>query len=240
MQNIQVTQFPGGVGTVKDNSVLQALPVPIPSRASVVFDDFGAIVGLPDQTGYAQVDTGVASVLSALPSAAGILRMVTPGGGDGSILAGLDFAGGSDPIVLAVGQPVWFGARFRTSLLDATGINLFGFGDQASGPASTEGLQLRVFFNTVTLTSVNAVGQTEVSFGNVVADTWYEVSMYWDGVDRVSGQLADTNGNILAGGGFLADANFPTLGMAPIFGAAETGVAPITLDVDWVMFAAGR
>jgi hypothetical protein len=31
--NIEVTQFPNGIGTVKDNSVLNAVPVPIPGGA---------------------------------------------------------------------------------------------------------------------------------------------------------------------------------------------------------------
>jgi len=237
--NIEVTQFPNGVGTAKDNSVLNAIPLPGPIAALSV-EDFGQDTGIADWTDLA-IGAGVAGDVFPL-GANGVLQQVSAGAAtDGNKLS-IQLAG-ADTFGIAVGQEAWFGIRFRIS--DALNtILLFGFTPAAATASAADGVFLRSddLTSELILLSVNSgAGNSQVSLGTLEDDTWYEAAFYWDGIDKVSGQFSGPDGVIGGGGTIIPGANLPALGLNPGFLFSDgADAAAKTLDVDWVLFGGSR
>ena len=77
--NIIVSQFPGGLGTVKDNDLLAKVPMPIGRFAGVNFDDIDQDSGFLVNWIPTAIAGGV--TVSRPLSAAGVIRQVTGGAG---------------------------------------------------------------------------------------------------------------------------------------------------------------
>ena len=122
--NIEVTQFPNGIGTVGDASVLNGVGSPLPSDGSINVNDFGGGEGY--QNTYEEVAVGALAVASVLPNAAGVTRFTTPGVA----------AQGT-----ALGVPAWMTARL--DIADPV-VNAFilGFVPGGSGLAPLDGVYL--------------------------------------------------------------------------------------------------
>ena len=75
--NISVTQFPGGLGTVEDNNILNGVTNPLPNLQSLAVSDFSGGENYLDA--YTNVAVGGAAVASVQPNAAGVVRFTTPG-----------------------------------------------------------------------------------------------------------------------------------------------------------------
>jgi len=237
--NIEVTQFPNGVGTAKDNSVLNAIPLPGPIAALSV-EDFGQDTGIADWTDLA-IGAGVAGDVFPL-GANGVLQQVSAGAAtDGNKLS-IQLAG-VDTFGLSVGQEAWFGIRFRIS--DALNtILVFGFTpfDETVAPLDGVFLQSDDVSAALNLVSIAAAGGTStVALGTLEDDTWYEAAFYWDGIDKISGQFSGPDGVIGGGGTIIPGANLTAVGLNPGFLFSDgADAAAKTLDVDWVLFGGSR
>ena len=75
--NIEVTQFPNGVGDAADNSILNGVGSPLNSNGSVSIEDFSGGENYLDH--YSNVAIGGAAVASVQPNASGVVRFTTPG-----------------------------------------------------------------------------------------------------------------------------------------------------------------
>jgi hypothetical protein len=238
--NIEVTQFPNGIGTARDNSVLNSIPLPGPNVGALSVEDFGQDTGIADWTDLA-IGAGVAGDVFPL-GANGVLQQVSAGAAtDGNKLS-IQRAG-VDTFSLLVGQEVWFGLRFRIS--DALNtILVFGFTPFDETVAPVDGVFLRSddVSAALNLVSIAAAGGTStVVLGTLADDTWYDAAMYWDGVDKVSAQFVGPDGVIGGGGNILPGANLTAVGLNPgfLFSDGVDGAAK-TLDVDWVLFGGSR
>jgi hypothetical protein len=239
MLNIEVTQFPNGVGTAKDNSVLNAVPLPLPG-AQLSVEDFGQATQIADWTDLV-IGAGVGGDVFPL-SSSGVLQQVSAGAAtDGNKLS-LQLAG-VDTFGIAVGAEAWFGIRFRIDDPLNT-ILVFGFTPFDETVAPLDGVFLRSddVSDVLNLVSIAAAGGTSTTpLGSLVADTWYEAALYWDGIDKVSGQFVSPDGVVGGGGTVTPGANLTALGLNPgfLFSDGADGAAK-TLDVDYVLFGGSR
>jgi hypothetical protein len=237
--NIEVTQFPNGVGTAKDNSVLNAVPLPLPG-AQLSVEDFGQDTQIADWTDLV-IGAGVGGDVFPL-SSSGVLQQVSAGAAtDGNKLS-LQLAG-VDTFGIAVGFEAWFGIRFRIS--DALNtILVFGFTpfDETVAPLDGVFLQSDDVDNTLNLVAIAAAGGTSTTpLGTLDDDTWYEAAIYWDGIDKISGQFVGPDGVVGGGGTVIPGANLTAVGLNPgfLFSDGVDGAAK-TLDVDYVLFGGSR
>ena len=238
--NIEVTQFPNGIGTVKDNSVLNAVPVPIHGGA-FAFDDL-------DQNSLfltnweAVVIAGGVTVTRPL-SASGLLRQVTGGAGtDGNEYNATEGGVAPDVFETAVGAEAWFGARLMIDVADLSTL-ILGFVPEASAIAPADGVYIRKASGATLVELVvenNGAAQSVVSLGNIEADTWYEFALYWDGIDKVSAQFTGPDGVVGGGGNIIPGANLPAVGLSPTVTVAEGAAAAVTADLDYVLFGGSR
>jgi hypothetical protein len=240
--NIEVTQFPNGVGTAKDNSVLNAVPLPLPNAASLSMDDFDALT-LRDILWTA---TAIAAgVVQSFPlSSSGVIRQVSNGAAaDGNKLEATGDGLVSDNVEIAVGQEIWYGIRFRIDDPFNT-ILIFGFIPDAATVSPADGVYLRsddVSAGLNLISENNGAAQSLTELGTLEADTWYEASIYWDGIDKVSGQFTGPDGVIGGGGTVIPGANLPAVGLLPMFLFSDgVDAAAKTLDVDYVLFGGSR
>jgi hypothetical protein len=237
--NIEVTQFPNGVGTAKDNSVLNAIPLPLPGAVLSV-EDFGQDTGIADWTDLA-IGAGVAGDVFPLGSN-GVLQQVSAGAAtDGNKLS-IQLAG-VDTFLVAVGQEAWYGLRFRISDVLNT-ILVFGFTpfDETVAPIDGVFLNSADVSTDLNLTAIAAAGGTSTTvLGQLADDTWYECAIYWDGIDKISGQFVGPDGVIGGGGTVLPGANLTAVGLNAgfLFSDGVDGAAK-TLDVDYVLFGGSR
>jgi len=237
--NIEVTQFPNGVGTAKDNSVLNAVPLPLPN-ALLSVEDFGQDTGIADWTDLV-IGAGVGGDVFPL-GANGVLQQVSAGAAtDGNKLS-IQLAG-VDTFSLSVGQEAWFGIRFRIS--DPTNtILVFGFTpfDETVAPLDGVFLISNDASDSLDLVAVAAAGGTSSTpLGSLAADTWYEAAFYWDGIDKISGQFTGPDGTVGGGGTVIPGANLTAVGLNPGFLFSCGAVAAArTLDVDYVLFGGSR
>lgn len=238
--NIEVTQFPNGVGTAKDNSVLNAVPLPLPNAAALSVHDFAADEDMGDWTDLA-IGAGVAGDVFPL-SSSGVLQQVSAGAAtDGNKLT-MQLSG-QDVFGIAVGTEAWFGIRFRISDPLNT-ILVFGFTPFDETVAPLDGVFLRSddVSAALNLVSIAAAGGTsETELGTLEADTFYEAAIYWDGIDKVSGQFSGPDGVIGGGGTVIPGVNLTAVGLNPgfLFSDGVDGAAK-TLDVDYVLFGGSR
>lgn len=237
--NIEVTQFPNGIGTVKDNNVLSAVPVPIPGGA-FAFDDL-------DQnslflTNWEAVAIAGGVTVTRPLSASGLLRQVTGGAGlDGNAYHATEGGVAPDVFAIAVGQEAWFGARLTLDVADLSTL-ILGFVPEASAIAPTDGVYIRKASGATLVELVvenNGTAQSVISLGNISADVLFEFGIYWDGIDKVSAQFS-AEGVIGGGGALLPGANLPAVGLSPTVTVAEGAAAAVTADLDYVLFGGSR
>lgn len=238
--NIEVTQFPNGVGTAKDNSVLNAVPLPLPNAAALSVHDFGADTDMGDWTDIA-IGSGVGGDVFPL-SSSGVLQQVSDGAAtDGNKLT-MQLSG-QDVFGIAAAVEAWFGIRFRID--DALNtILVFGFSPFDETVAPIDGVFLRSddVDNTLNLVAIAAAGGTStIPLGELADDTWYEAAIYWDGIEKISGQFVGPDGVVGGGGTVIPGVNLTAVGLNPgfLFSDGVDGAAK-TLDVDYVLFGGSR
>ena len=238
--NIEVTQFPNGIGTVKDNSVLSSLPLPTPA-VDLGFDDCGA-ASLLDLIATGTV-IGAGAVLSQLAGFASGVRRYTTAGADGDGLAiGFDQATAAPDNMVVNAAPVWFGLRFRVD--DPVEFTLLaGFFPDASALAPTDGIFLRCADATGVLEIVSvaaAAAESATALGTLQADTWYEAAFYYDGIDKVAAQFSGPDGVIGGGGNVIPGANLTAIQVQPSINFAAGEAVAKNFDLDWVLFGGAR
>ena len=237
--HFEVTQFPNGIGTVKDNNVLNAVPVPIPGGA-FAFDDL-------DQnslflTNWEAVAIAGGVTVTRPLSASGLLRQVTGGAGlDGNEYNATEGGVAPDVFAVAVGQEAWFGARLSLDIVNLSTL-ILGFVPEASAIAPADGVYIRKASGATLVELVvenNGAAQSVISLGNIQADVLFEFGIYWDGIDKVSAQFS-ADGVIGGGGSLLPGANLPAVGLSPTVTVAEGAAAAVTADLDFVLFGGSR
>ncbi len=240
--NIEVTQFPNGVGTAKDNSVLNAIPLPGPNAAALSVEDFGQDTRI-GEAGWVDLVIGAGVAGDVFPLGAnGVLQQVSAGAATDGNKISAQFAG-VDTFGLSVGQEAWFGIRFRIDDPLNT-ILVFGFTPFDETVAPLDGVFLRSddVSAALNLVSIAAAGGTSTTpLGTLEADTFYEAAIYWDGIDKISGQFSGPDGVIGGGGTVIPGANLTAVGLNPgfLFSDGVDGAAK-TLDVDYVLFGGSR
>lgn len=238
-QNIQVTQFPDGLGTVRDNNLLASLPVPVPGVASF-FDDLDAgsnIDAIATQTALAAGVTQ--SQLAGFAS--GVRRFSTAGAdGDGNAIGFDQATNFADNMVVNVAE-TWLGIRFRVD--DPVEFTLLaGFFEDGAALAPADGIFLRCADGSGVLEIVAvaaAGGTTAANLGTLSADTWYEAHLYCD-LTNVSGQFIGPGGIVGGGNTIVPGANLTAVQVQPNVNFAAGEAAVKNFDLDYVLFAGGR
>lgn len=237
--NIEVTQFPNGIGTVKDNNVLSAVPVPIPGGA-LAFDDLGQ--NSLFLTNWEAVAIAGGVTVTRPLSASGLLCQVTGGAGlDGNEYNATEGGVAPDTFGFVLGTEAWFGARFTIDVADLSTL-ILGFVPEGSAIAPADGVYIRKASGATLMELVvenNGAAQSVISLGDIQADTDYEVGIFWDGIDKVSAQFSAA-GVIGGGGALLPGANLPAVGLSPTVTVAEGAAAAVTMDLDYVLFGGSR
>lgn len=240
MLNIEVTQFPGGVGNQKDNSVLNSLPVPGPNVALSV-EDFGQTTLF--DTLWTVTALGGGSVPSNPLSSSGILRQTSAGAAtDGAKAEATAGASQSDTFEFLVGVEAWFGMRVNINDVVNTLLS-FGFIPDAATVAPADGVFLRSVDGTRDLEIVSRNTNVEVAtvLGQLQDATDYDIAFYWDGIDKVSAQFVGPDGIIGGGGTVLPGALLPAVGLLPHFLYARGAAVGVSiLDVDYIFFGGSR
>jgi len=237
--HFEVTQFPNGIGTVKDNNVLNSVPVPIPGGA-FAFDDLDANSLFLTNWEATAIAGGV--TVSRPISASGLLRQVTGGNGlDGNEFNATEGGAAPDIFAIAVGQEAWFGARLSLDVADLSTL-ILGFVPEVSAIAPADGVYIRKASGATLVELVvenNGAAQSVISLGNIQADVLFEFGIFWDGIDKVSAQFS-AGGVIGGGGSLLPGANLPAVGLSPTVTVAEGAAAAVTADLDFVLFGGSR
>ena len=238
--NISVTQFPGGVGNQKDNSVLNSLPVPGPNVALSV-DDFGQTTLVDTLWSATAIGAGAAG--SNPLSSSGILRQTSGGAAtDGNKYAATAGAAQVDTFGFALGAEVWFGIRINVDDVLNTILG-FGFIPDAATVAPADGVFLRCADVTRDLEIVSRNTGVEVAtvIGQLQDSVNYDIAFYWDGIDKVSAQFVGPDGVIGGGGTVIPGALLPAVGLLPYFLFSRGAAAAVTvMDVDYVLFGGSR
>lgn len=237
--NIEVTQFPGGVGSQKDNSVLNSLPLPGANVALNVQDfsmgeDYAAI--------YAPTVIGAGAVLTNPLSASGILRGVTAGAATDGLKLAANVGSDNDAFQLVAGKEAWFGVHLNSDdILDT--IFLLGFIPDAATVAPADGVFLRKADASLDVEIVSRNTGVEVAtvIGQLAPATDYVLAFYYDGVDKIAAQFTGPDGVIGGGGTVLPGALLPAVGLQPSVVFSRGAVAAATtVDLDYVLFGGSR
>ena len=240
MLNIEVTQFPNGVGNQRDNSVMNSLPIPGPNVALSVedfmmdtnFDNIWSATGL-----------GGGSVPSFILSPSGVLRQTTSGAAtDGNKYRATAGASQADLSQFVVGKEVWFGMRINADDVVNT-LLLFGFIPDADTVAPVNGVFLRSIDGTrdIEIVSRNANVEVATVIGQLQDGIDYEIAFYYDGIDKISAQFVGPDGVVGGGGTVLPGALLPAVGLDPTFLLARGAAAGVTvLDTDYILFGGSR
>jgi len=237
--NISVTQFPGGVGNARDNSVLNSLPLPGPNVALNVMD-FGQ--GEDYASFYASTVIGAGAVLSNPLSSSGILRQVSAGAATDGTKQAASIGSSADSFQFVLGKEAWFGARINLSEV-VNEILLLGFIPAAATVAPADGVFLRSADATGNLEIVSRNTGVEVAtvIGTLLAATDYDVAFYWDGINKISAQFTGPDGSIGGGGTVIPGALLPAVGLQPSIVSSRGAVAGVTtFDLDYVLFGGSR
>jgi len=239
MLNIEVTQFPGGIGNQKDNSVMNSLPVPGPN-VSLSVQDFS--MGEDYASVYNATVIGAGAALTNPFSVSGILRGVTVGAATDGLKLAANLGSDDDAFQFVVGKEVWFGARVNSDdILDT--IYLLGFIPEAATVAPADGVFFRKADASLDLEIVSRNTGVEVAtvIGQLAPSTDYELAFYYDGIDKVAAQFTGPDGVIGGGGTVLPGALLPAVGLQPSVVFSRGAVAAATtVDLDYVLFGGSR
>jgi hypothetical protein len=234
--NIEVTQFPNGIGTAGDASVLNGVGSPLPIGA-IAIEDFSG--GENYLTHYSNVVIGGAAVASVLASASGVARFTTPGvAAQGSALEADSATTDVDGFLVSAGVPAWITARLDIA---EPVVNAFilGFVPGGSGLAPLDGVYLSCDAATgdVFIVVENNAGAQETQLvGTLGAGPtgFIDIALYWDGIVAA----AQFPGG---GGSFIPNvANIPTVGLNATLTMVEGAGGATTFDVDLLAFGGGR
>lgn len=251
----QVTQFPGGLGGARDDSLLSKIQSPLPLGMSVYWDDFDTGSNFDNVwTSYAQAGGATPSN----PVSASGLRTYTTGAtaGDGITLQA-NQGGGADDAWTMEETKSWFVAcRF---MIDVE-FPLFSIGYFDAGPiaASTFGALLNISpANDPNNAGVFGLIVNLLGFGRVVEvipapvapGVWFEAAFAYDGADKFSCEVRADDGVNGAAGVLVEDLLVIGAPGSPMFPMPpgnpsihfETGNnAAAALTLDWVAFGGGR
>lgn len=234
--NIEVTQFPNGIGTVADNNVLNGVPGPLPNNGCVVVEDF---TGITDWTSaLSNVAIGAAAVITPLASASGVARFTTPGvASQGTALeadAGANFI---DGFLVSAGVPAWITCRIDMADPVVNAWQL-GFQPGASAGAPADGLYLlsaSADGDVFLVIENNGAAQESQLIGTLSAGPtgFIDIALYWDGIVAA----AQFPGG---GGSFIPQtANIPAVGLNATLVMVEGAGGATTFDVDYLAFGGG-
>lgn len=237
MLNIEVTQFPNGIGTSGDGSVLRGVGSPLPNNGSIAIEDFSG--GENYLTHYSNVAIGGAAVASVLANANGVVRFTTPGvATQGSALEGNGATTHVDGVLVSAGIPSWITARLDIADPVANAF-ILGFVPGASALAPADGLYL---FSAAGSGDVNLIienngaAQESQLVGTLAAGPtgMIDIALYWDGIVAA----AQFPGG---GGSFIPQAaNIPAVGLNATLTMVEGAGGATTFDVDLLAFGGGR
>lgn len=235
--DIQVTQFPGGLGTAGNNTILTGVSNPLPALQSLAIEDFSG--GENYLTHYSPVVIGGAAVPTVLPSASGVVRFTTSGTPtQGTALEGDGATSHVDGFLVEAGVPAWIAARL--DIADPV-VNAFliGFVPGASALAPADGLYLysAAASGDVNLIIENNGAAQEVQLIGTLAAAatgQFNIGLFWDGL-KAMGQFPG------GGGSFIPQvANIPAVGLNATLTMVEGAGGATTFDVDSLAFGGGR
>jgi hypothetical protein len=237
MLNIEVTQFPNGIGDAGDNSVLNGVGSPLNSNGSVAIEDFSGGENYLDH--YSNVAIGGAAVASVLANANGVVRFTTPGvATQGSALEADAATTHVDGFLVSAGVPAWIKARLDIADPVADAF-LLGFVPGGSGLAPTDGLYLvsAAGSGAVNLIIENAGGAQESQLVGTLAagaSGFIDVALFWDGL-KAAAQFPGGGGSFIP-----SPANIPAVGLNATLTMVEGAGGATTFDVDLLAFGGGR
>lgn len=235
--NIEVTQFPNGIGTVGDASILNGVASPLPSGGSIYVQDFTGPEAYEDT--WTNVAIGGAAVGAPLLSSSGVIRFTTPGvAAQGTALEGDAGASIVDGFFVQAGVPCWITCRIDMS--DAV-VNAWqlGFQPGASAGAPADGLYLlsaSADGDVFLVIENNAAAQEAQLVGTLAAGAtgFIDIALYWDGL-TASAQFPGGGGSFIP-----AVANIPAVGLNATLVMVEGAGGAATFDVDVLAFGGGR
>jgi hypothetical protein len=229
------TRFTAGVATVDQQYPLGNYPFPDPfhtsgssidtTGSSSYVNDFNTLIGTDYTT------TGTSSTF-ALASGVGGVAVLTPGG---TTTATATYK--TAPFIqFQAGNKLWYTVRFKASAVSGTKSFYVGL---RNGSSTTDGIWFAKAASSTSLNLVSTVNSTATTLATGVvtaaADTWIEVSFYYNGTDLLvysthavfSRVEAPTIGST---GTTLTDAV-----LSPVFQITPT--ATDTLTIDYVLAA---
>jgi len=179
------TRFTSGVATVDQQYPLGNYPFPDPFHTSgSSIQTTGSTSYINDYTLLAGTDytvTGTSSTF-ALTSGVGGLAVLTPGG---TTTASAAYKPATF-IQFQAGKKLWYNVRFKASAV--SGAKAFYVGLR-NGASATEGLWFAKAASSTSLNLISTVNSTATTLATGVvtaaADTWIEVSIYYDGTDLI-------------------------------------------------------
>lgn len=227
------TRFTSGVATVNAQEPLGNYPFPDPFHtggSSTIgtfsyVNDFNTLIGTDFTT------TGTSSTF-ALASGVGGIAVLTPGG---TTTATATYK--TAPFLqFQAGNQFWYTCRFKASAVSGTKSFYVGL---RNGSSTTDGIWFAKAASSTSINLVSTVGSTATTLvtgvTTAVADTYIDVSFYFDGTD-----LLVYNNDAL-----VARVTAPTIGssattltnavLSPVFQITPT--ATDTLTVDFVLAA---
>lgn len=222
---MSTTRFTKGVGTVPRLSPLGQLPLPHPTKSSLLA---GTSVGVfaTDYyvAGTATTDyvlTGVSSTFAVIDGAGG-LAALTPGGA--TTVTTLAMAHAS--FVPAAGSKLWYQARLKLAAVGAGVIAYAGL-QNGTGATNTDG----IFFSKPTgaagaISLISRVGSVNTTLATVYSASttaYMDIGFYYNGADM----------EVYADGALVATAvapTLPTVALAPFFQITPTATDVMTLD----------
>lgn len=235
--NIEVTQFPNGIGSVGDNSVLNGVGSPLPMGGAVRVEDFDS--ASPWDTYWASVLTSGVTTRTNLLSSSGVLEFATDGTpGTNAQLEAQQGGLAPDVTLLQAGVPLWMAARLDISDPVVNGFHL-GFVPGGQGLTPLDGIYLvsAPASGDVNIIVVNSAAAQETQLVGTLAagpTGFIDVALYWDGI-KASAQFPG------GGGSFIPDvANISPLGLNPTFSCEEGAGGIATFNVDYLAFGGGR
>jgi hypothetical protein len=179
------TRFTSGVATVDQQYPLGNYPFPDPFHTSgSSIQTTGSTSYINDYTLLAGTDytiTGSSSTF-ALTSGVGGLAVLTPGGTTTATAAYKP----ATFIQFQAGKKLWYNVRFKASAVSGNKAFYVGL---RNGASATEGLWFAKAAASTSLNLVSTVNSTATTLATGVvtaaADTWIEVSVYYDGTDLI-------------------------------------------------------
>jgi hypothetical protein len=229
------TRFTSGVATVDSQYPLGNYPFPDPFHTSgSSINTTGSTSYINDYTLLAGTDytvTGASSTFT-LVSGVGGTAVLTPGGATTASAAYKP----ATFMQFQAGKKLWYNVRFKASAV--SGAKAFYVGLR-NGASATEGLWFAKAASSTSLNLISTVNSTATTLATGVvtaaADTWIEVSVYYDGTDLI----------VYSEHAIFSRVDSPTIGstgttltnaiLTPVYQITPT--ATDTLTIDYVLAA---